>query len=432
MALSNRVEPQKISVDVAVIGGGSAGVTAAIAASLEGARTLLVERYGFLGGIGTQVLDTFYGFFTPGSQPRKVVGGIPDLVVDALKQQNAMLIRPNTYGAGNGITYNPDVLKVVWEKLALQAGVRLLFHLFAIDVHVRNEHLESVTLVAKGGKYFQVEAQVFIDATGDADVAAMAGVPFDSAASGPVQALTTTFRVLNVDTERALKVSKSELHQRMAEAISSGKYHLPRKEGSIHITPIPGVMATNMTRVTDVDPTDIEQLTQAEIEGRRQAMEYLRFLRDCVPGYEHAHLGGISTQIGIRESRRIFGLYRLTREDVLSARKFDDAIAQCGAPIEEHHAGSDTRWEYLPEGETYHIPYRCLLPMHCTGLLVAGRCLSADHDAHASVRSMGQCMAMGQAAGIAAALAARKKLSPAEIQIDELKHRLLRMGAILD
>src|SRR5690606_34476240 len=139
------------------------------------------------------------------------------------------------------------------------------------------------------------------------------------------------------------------------EASASGAYDLPRKEGSVHITPFAGMMATNLTRVGNIDPTEPEQLTYAEIEGRRQALEYARFLRDRVPGYEQSVIGALSTQIGVRESRRIYGEYRLNRQDVLSARKFDDAIARCGAPIEEHHAGGDTRWEYLPEGETYGI-----------------------------------------------------------------------------
>jgi hypothetical protein len=213
-------------------------------------------------------------------------------------------------------------------------------------------------------------------------------------------------------------------------AVAEG-YDLPRKEGSVHITPLDGVMATNMTRVTNIDPNDVEQLSRAEIEGRRQAMEYTRFLIERVPGYEKASLGGLSTQIGVRESRRIFGEYRLTRADVLSAKKFDDAIAQCGAPIEEHHAGADTRWEYLPDGETYHIPYRCLLPKNVDGLLVTGRCLSADHDAHASVRSMGQCMAMGQAAGASAVLAVSNDKALREIKISGLQDSLHQLGAIL-
>ncbi|MGB9800071.1 MAG: FAD-dependent oxidoreductase [Thermanaerothrix sp.] len=431
MDMVRRSSYKELETDVLVIGGGSAGVTAAIAAAREGVNTLLVERYGFLGGTSTQVLDTFYGFFTPGSHPRKVIGGIPDEVITNLERYDAMLIRPNTYGAGNGITYNPDILKIVWESLAMQAGVQILFHALAVDVETDQGRITSVFLATKSG-FLRVRPRVVIDASGDADIAALAGVPYESAANGPVQALTTTFRLLNVDTQRALQISKNELHERMAQAIAEGGYNLPRKEGSIHITPLPGTMATNMTRVVNIDPTDIEQLSWAEIEGRRQALEYFRFLKERIPGYENAHLAGLSVQIGVRESRRIYGQYRLTREDVLAARKFDDAIAQCGAPIEEHHSGADTRWEYLPEGETYHIPYRCLIPLHCDGLLVAGRCLSADHDAHASVRSMGQCMAMGQAAGIAAAWAIHHHTTPSEVSIPSLQNRLRQIGAILD
>ncbi len=422
---------RRYTTDVLIVGSGSAGATAAIASAMHGAKTMLVERYGFMGGISTQVLDTFYGFFTPGSQARKVVGGIPDLVVAELERRGVMLIRPNTYGAGNGITYDPETLKVIWETLAVQAGVQVLYHTLILDAIVQGERVTGVAGANKAG-LVSIEAGVVIDASGDGDVAAAAGAPYESAATGPIQSLTTTFRLLNVDVATARQVKKDRLHELMREAIASGQYDLPRREGSVHITPLPGTMATNITRVVEVDPTDVEQLTRAEIEGRRQAMEYFRFLRDRVPGYERAALANLSTQIGVRESRRIFGQYRLSRQDVLEARKFDDAIAQCGAPIEDHHAGLDTRWEYLPEGETYQIPYRCLLPQNVPGLVMAGRCLSADHDAHASVRSMGQCMAMGQAAGIAAALAVEKDCLPADVPIAELQARLRQAGAILD
>jgi 2-polyprenyl-6-methoxyphenol hydroxylase-like FAD-dependent oxidoreductase len=417
--------------DVLVVGSGSAGATAAIAAAQAGASVTLIERYGFLGGTSTQVLDTFYGFYTPGKAARKVIGGVPDQVVAELQKHGVMLIRPNTYGAGNGITYDPEILKVVWETLALQASVKILLHMFVVDALLEDDRVCGVVAVNKGG-FVTLRAKVVIDASGDADVAARAGVPCEGPnEGGPVQSLTTTFRLINVNVDRAKQVKKDELHQLMQAAIDSGDYRLPRKEGSVHITPLTGVMATNMTRVGDVDATDAVQLTSAEIEGRRQALEYFRFLRDKVPGYEHAALGGLSTQIGVRESRRIFGEYRLTRADVISARKFDDAIAQCGAPIEEHHAGSDTRWEYLPEGETYGIPYRCLLPQKIDRLLVAGRCLSADHDAHASVRSMGQCMAMGQAAGVAAAIAAEESIGPRDVPIGLLQDRLRSIGAVI-
>jgi hypothetical protein len=375
------------------------------------------------------VLDTFYGFYTPGAVAKKVIGGIPDLVVDELMSRKMALLRPNTYGAGQGITYDPETLKVVWEQLARQSGVQILYHTFVVDTMLEGDTVTGVIAVNKGG-FNQIKARVIIDASGDADVAATAGAPYEGAKDSPVQSLTTTFRLLNVDVERARQVKKDELHRLMQEA-SDSDYNLPRREGSVHITPLAGVMATNMTRVGNIDPTDPLQLSEAESEGRQQAMEYTRFLIDKVPGYEHAAVANLSTQIGVRESRRIFGEYRLSRQDVISARKFDDAIAQCGAPIEEHHAGGDTRWEYLPEGETYDIPYRCLIPQKVEGLLVAGRCLSADHDAHASVRSMGQCMAMGQAAGAAAVLAAQKGIMPRAVSQNTLRQTLLDVGAIL-
>ena len=419
-----------LRTEVLVVGSGSAGATATIAAALTGADTLVVERYGFMGGISTQVLDTFYGFFTPGNAATKVIGGVPDLVVDELDRRGVSLIRPNTYGAGNGITYDPETLKIVWESLAQRAGARLLFHAFVMDALREGDRIAGVVAATKRG-WLKIMADCVVDASGDADVAAYVGAPFEGPDEGPIQSLTTTFRMLGVDDKKARAVTKDELHDLMREAVETGGYDLPRREGSIHITPFAGVMATNMTRVGDVDATDAEQLTQAEVEGRRQALEYARFLHDRVPGYENAFLADLSNQIGVRESRRIHGEYRLTRDDVLSARKFDDAIAKCGAPIEDHHAGSDTRWEYLPEGETYDIPYRCLVPKEVDGLLVAGRCLSAEHEAHASVRSMGQCMAMGQAAGVGAALSCARDEQPRMLDRSALRDRLVQIGAIL-
>jgi len=204
--------------------------------------------------------------------------------------------------------------------------------------------------------------------------------------------------------------------------------------------PVAGMTSTIMTRLAStgtragkvVNATDPELLSHAEMEGRRQALEYARFLRDLVPGYEKAELAGFGVQIGIRETRRVQGDYRLTRDDVLEARHFDDQIGLCGAPIEDHHSGATTTWAYLPDGQCVGIPYRTLVPQKSENLLVAGRCFSATHDAHASVRSMAQCMAMGQAAGSAAALAVAKRIAPREVPVPDLQDRLRSIGAVLE
>ena len=425
-----RTIDREYTTDVLVVGSGSAGATAAITAAQLGCRVMVVERYGFMGGTSTQVLDTFYGFYTPGSEAHKVVGGVPDQVVSRLMARNRALLRPNTYGAGQGITYDPQALKIVWEELAIAAGVQLLYHTFVVDTIMNGSQVTGVVAVNKSG-IVRINAQMIIDASGDADVAVRAGAPYEGGDDGsPMQSLTTTFQMINVNDTQARQVSKTQLHSLMAEAIAQG-YELPRKEGSVHITPFAGVMVTNMTRVAQVNALDIEALTAAEIEGRRQAERYAQFLVDFVPGYQQSVLNQLSHQIGVRETRRILGAYQLTRDDVINARDAHDSIARCGAPIEDHHGGNDTVWQYLADGATYAIPFRCLIPQEVTGVLVVGRCLSASHDAHASVRSMGQCMAMGQAAGVAMAIAHDHDIAPHQVDTVTLQNAITALGGIV-
>lgn len=431
--------PLYADVDVCVVGGGSAGCCAAVAAARAGASTLLLERHGFLGGTSTAVLDTFYGFWTPGAAPRKVVGGLGDEVVAGLRELGPVVERPNTYGAGTGITYHPEHLKVVWERLARRAGARVLLYATLQEATVAGGRVEEALVATKAGLQ-RVGARVFVDASGDADLCRFAGLGHELAGERePAQTLTTTFKLVNVDLERRRRVPKEELHRLLAEAAESGGYDLPRREGSDHVTPVEGMTATIMTRLAStatrggrlVNATDPDFLTDAELAGREQALEYVRFLRDRVPGYEQARLASFGTQIGVRETRRVYGDYRLTREDVLSARRFDDGIGLCGAPIEDHHAGADTTWVYIPGGGTVAIPYRTLVARDAQNVLVAGRCFSATHDAHASVRSMAQCMAMGQAAGEAAALAAAAGGAVRAVDPPELRRRLAAAGAVL-
>jgi len=418
--------------DVVVAGAGSAGSVAAIASARAGASTLLVDRLGFMGGTSTAVLDTFYAFWTPGDRPRRVAGGIGWEVAERLTADGAAFRRPNTYGAGTGVTYDPEALKVLWEQLAEAAGADLLLHTWVTGTRVEDGRLAAIRIWNKGGERW-VEASAFVDASGDADVCALAGVPHDAPSDGgAVQALSTLFKVANVDTDRAAAVPRKELWRLMAEAVAEGAYRLPRIEGSWHRTPAEGVILVHMTRVPDVDATDPGQLTRAEVAGRRQVVEYHRFLRDRVAGFERSAIVATSPAIGVRESRRVHGDYRLTREDVLAGRRFPDEIALCGAPIEDHGSGADTAWRYVGEAGVYGIPYRTLLPAGVEGLLVAGRCFSATHDAHASARSMATCMAMGEAAGTAAALAAAVGITPRQVSTGLLRERLALGGAVLE
>jgi hypothetical protein len=430
--------PVLLTTDVVVVGAGTAGCCAALAAARSGCKdVLLIERYGFLGGTSTQMLDTFYGFFTPGDRPRKVVGGIPDLVVDKLDEAKAVFLRPNTYGAGTGVNYNPERLKLVWDELLLSAGVRVLLHTTLADAETSADGMiRSVVIFTKRG-FFRIEAKRFIDASGDADLCHLAGIPCEKAGEhDPAQTLTTTFRMSNVDLPvYELAGGKKVLMQRMAEAVDKGTHRLPRKTGSLHRMNAEGCISTVAVRVADVDATNFEQLTLAEQEGRRQAFIFEKFFRDCVPGFAQSNIIGLSHQIGVRETRRVYGEYRLTKADCLGVARFADRVLLCGAPIEDHRAtqdGEETLWGHVPNGDAYDVPYRTLVPRGRDDIWVAGRCFSATHDAHASCRSMAQTMAMGQAVGTAAGLSLLNDCSAREIDVSELQEHLRKSGAVLE
>jgi hypothetical protein len=427
--------------DLIVMGAGSAGASAAIAAARSGSNVLVIDRLPFIGGTSTGVLDTFYGFYTPGEKAKKIVGGIPDDVVAGLAKFGSMIERPNTYGAGTGITYNPEHLKVVWESLLQKSGAKILLHALLQEVKVSDGKVSELLLATRAG-LCTVTGDYFIDATGDADLSNYAGFGYEKAGDiAPAQTLTTTFKMVNVDMKERKSINKEKLHELMQEATDEG-YALPRREGSDHITPVPNTTATVMTRLDSIRKDkdgNIESvlddpffLTESEIAGRVQAAEYARFLVDKVPGYQNSSIYGFSTMIGIRETRRVYGDYRVQKEDVLSAKQFDDQVALCGAPIEDHHSGDGTNWVYLPDGAAVGIPLRSLIVKDSVNTMVIGRCFSASHDAHASIRSMGQCMAMGVAAGVTSSIALKKKQEIRSIDFSEVKSALISTGAVLE
>jgi len=436
--INHQQVPLLTRTDILVIGAGSAGCLAALAAAHAGKhKVMLIERYGFAGGTSTQMLDTFYGFFTPGDEPKKVVSGLPDTIVDALSSTGDMFLRPNTYGAGTGVNYNPERLKYVWDKKIVEAGIQLLLHTTLVDVAREGTERYRCILWNKGG-FCKVEAKRVIDASGDADFCHLAGFGYEIAGENePAQSMTTTFRMSNVDLETFKKEGgKQLLNERMKVAYESGKYALPRKEGSVHEMCQQGCVSTVAVKVSDLHALDAAELTRAEITGRTQAFVYEDFFRNEIPGYGAAQIIGLSHQIGVRETRRVYGEARLTKADCMAGAIPDDCVFLCGAPIEDHRKGDqgedETYWQYIPNDGVYGVPYGTIVPQGSERAWVVGRCFSATHDAHASCRSMAQTMSMGQAAGLAAAITLERDIAANEMDITALHSGLTELGATLE
>jgi hypothetical protein len=424
--------------DVLVIGAGSSGCIAALAAAeSKKVSVMLVERYGFPGGSSTQMLDTFYGFFTPGALPFKIVGGIPDQLVNELDKTGDIFLRSNTYGAGTGVNYNPERLKYVWDKLINEAGINYLLHTTLVDVQ-KNENERTTCIFWNKAGFFKVIANRVIDASGDADFCYLSGYKFETSGENePAQSLTTTFRMSNVNLDKFNEAGGNKMmKERMAEAFNNKTYSLPRKEGSAHEMCQTGCISTVAVKVSDHNALNIKELSKAEIEGRKQAFEYENFFRNCVPGYENSKIIGLSHQIGVRETRRVYGHHRLTKEECLSGEISDSSILLCGAPIEDHRKGkngeSETYWEYIPGDGVYGVPYGTIVPVESSQTWVVGRCFSATHDAHASCRSMAQTMSMGQAAGVAAVQSLVDDCDAIDINLPNLRKELLTLGQILE
>ena len=442
--------------DVLVVGGGPAGIGAAIGAADAGARVVLAERYGFLGGNATAALVMpLMSFHTqvPTAQrtgattllptdhgPGKaVVGGVLARLLERLVRAGGA-IAPSL-STGYVVPFDPEWLKIVALELLDEAGVEYLLHAFASGV-VCDGRVESVVFETKSGPLV-VRARVTVDCTGDGDVAVGAGAPFEIGRhDGLVQPMTLMFRV--VDFERTAFANYAKEHPKdwrgvhglwdlVRRATEAGDLDLPREDILFFATPHERELSVNSTRVTQVLGTDVWDLSYAEREGRRQMRQIAAFFRKYVPGFERAYVAQSGVNVGVRETRRIVGDYQLTVEDVLGARKFEDAVARGAYPVDIHNpTGSGTILKRLPPGESYDIPLRCLLPRRVDGLLVAGRCLSGTHEAHSSYRVMPIVMATGQAAGVCAAIAAKRRVSPRDVSPGHVRAELVRQGANLE
>ncbi|MFC3704259.1 FAD-dependent oxidoreductase [Devosia honganensis] len=427
-----RKTPVRYEVDVLVVGGGSAGLIAAVAASRQGASVLLVEQNGFLGGTLTMTtVGSICGLYTVDDEEvTPIIGGIGAELMARLAQAGGAR-GPERWLKTASMLYDPVLLRLFADDLAAEAGVEVVLHSTAVGSVIEGERLNGVIFESGSGRWAAL-AKVVVDTTGDGDIMALSGAAFEYDRD-EIQASTAMFQLGGVDTERAMRIGREDLHGYLEQAVAAG-VELPRTAGgmfSLH----PGFAHMNITRVRGkdavLDPLDAAGISAIEVEGRRQIQLYHDAFRRFVPGFESSFVAAIGSHIGLRESRRLSGVYRLELEDVLGAARFDDVIA-CGAwPVEDHAGGRSTRWVFLEPGTYYHLPYRMLLPQTVDGLLVAGRCASASHDAHASMRVAGICFALGEAAGVAAAQAAAGGIAPRAVDVRRLQRQLIAQGAFL-
>jgi len=441
----DRRSRSELACDLLVVGGGAAGVATAVTAARQGLSVVLVERHGFCGGgavaghSGT-VCGLYAATDTPGSRPEQVVWGFADEFVQALEARGG-LAEPVRYGKTFTRVHDPIVWRETADDLLRDAGVTVIFHAVATRVLTDGgEAVQGAEVWTKQGP-LHVRAKVTVDASGDADLVAMAGLPAFIGDNGRVQNPTMIFRLMGVDVAafRAAHgddtIMPAAVSALIAEANAAGDFRLPRAKIWLFPTTRPGELLCNCTRVVGADGRELNPLfwrdfSEAESEGRRQAREYARFFRDRLKGCENAFVNDMAVQVGVRQTRQVEGRAKLMNADVVAGAKRADGIARSPWPI-ELHAGERPRVEWLLN-DVYEVPFGCFVPAAGRGLMVAGRCLSAEHEAVASARVTAQCFGYGHAVGHAAVLAVRDGLSPSDIAGEDLRMILNRDGARLD
>jgi hypothetical protein len=454
VALPPRSGTLAATPDVLVVGGGPAGIGAALGAAAAGAKVLLAERYGFLGGNATAALVmplmSFHTQRGKSSAARNlmpadhgngdpVLAGVVRKFLERLVASGGA-IAPSEE-TGYVVPFDPEMFKLVALDLLDEAGVEYLFHSFAASI-LGSHHVDGVVFETKSGPVV-ASPKVVIDCTGDGDLAAMAGCPYEVGRDEDalVQPMTLMFRMADFEQQAFDAYSAAHpdqwrsvhgLWDLVGKATAAGELDLPREDMLFFGTPHEHEVSVNTTRVTQVLGTEVWDLTYAEWLGRKQMRQTVAFLRKYVPGFEKAYLVQSGVNVGVRETRRILGEYQITADDVLSARKFDDVIARSTYPIDIHNpSGKGTVLQRVPEGDAYDIPLRCLIPLEAANLLVAGRCISGSHEAHSSYRVMPVAMATGQAAGVCAAISAKLALKPRDVPARTVQAELLRQGADL-
>lgn len=409
--------------DLIVAGGGLAGVMAAVAASREGLNVLLVEKYGFLGGMATAGL--VYPFMSYVENGGKAIANA-GLFADLLER----LYKIGGSDAPNSRHYRQEFMKIVLDRMTTEYGVDVLFHSLLSDVKFSGRQVKSVTVSSISGN-FELKAPIYIDATGNADLIALCGIDFSIGreSDGLCQPLTLNFRLANVDTTKFDKKAANELYLRLQ---GEGKLRNPRENILVFKYADDNILHFNTTRFTGIDPTDVFARSRAEVELREQMLEMYLMLKNNIDGMQNCALIESGTEAGIRESRRIDALYTLTKEDVIGVRKFPDRIARGTYMIDIHNpSGAGTECIRLKENDYYTIPYRSLIPTQADNIIVAGRSIGADHVAMSSLRIMPITSCIGEAAGAAAYLAFRGKTLADGIDVPELQNILSERGALI-
>jgi glycine/D-amino acid oxidase-like deaminating enzyme len=456
--------------DVVIAGGGMAGVVAAIAAARNGARTLLTDRLPFLGGNATAgLLGNFLTFHN--MKGEQICSGIPQEIVDecirlggAFQEHRGHL--PNPYGNAYSVTIvDPEVLKLVIQRMCVQAGVHLMLGTYTLSPVVEGNRVAGIQVANKSGQ-LAIAGTVIVDATGDADLVAKAGGQFQQGdKAGRTMSISLLFRMAGVDLDRHLRYVKERPDQFMLaedpyigktreevaaqlrtwkdyplvtghyeavkEAQRRGEFHPNRERVVFSITTIPGVVTINATSMLGYNPTSAEELTRSALEGREQISAVAAFFRKYVPGFENAFVLDSAAALGVRESRRIIGEHVLTEEECIAGKKSEDDIARGAYALDVHEPSGKIVHKHVRGGESYGIPYGCLIPRTLDGILVAGRCISSDRYANGSVRVQAHIQAIGQAAGTAAALCIKHRWMPREVPMSVLRQVLREQGAIV-
>ena len=412
--------------DLIVVGGGFSGVAAAIEAARGGIKTLIVEKYNCLGGAAMNCLILPFMPYTTTVDGKKIslAGGVFDEIILELQKLGGSDER--------GFYYDEELLKLLLNRMCIENGVDLLFNTTITEVKTENGVIKSVVGWGKSDKV-ELFADNFVDATGDAELSYLAGCDFvlGRERDNRCQPMTLCFRMNGVDKE-LYNAIRPQINPLYKEYKAQGKFKNPREDVLIFNTLQDNILHFNTTRIVKLNPTDPFDVTRAEIEAREQVFEIYNFLKENFECFKNAKILTTAMQIGIRESRKVVGEYTLTEEDLLALSRFEDGIATANYDIDIHSPdGAGTSHHYFKAGEWYEIPYRCLVPQKTKNLLVAGRCISATHEAQASFRVMPFCSALGQAAGAATALAVKSGKSLREIDISALRAKLRNEGFVI-